>query len=110
MSQETLDKFSKKFGKDEEPDKTKLTMIDLIFYNPKNNPMPQWVFNCYRGIIAMCVFIQLSYNQYCGTYHVWLTSFKRCEERSISQRLNLRTQHNVSYRVLSVVENPWNLL
>lgn len=41
MSQETLDKFSKKFGKNEEPDKTKLTMMDLIFYNPKSNPMPQ---------------------------------------------------------------------
>uniref|UniRef100_A0A1B6KX87 Myb-like domain-containing protein n=1 Tax=Graphocephala atropunctata TaxID=36148 RepID=A0A1B6KX87_9HEMI len=39
MGQETLEKLSKKFGKFESPDKTKLTMLDLIFYNPKKNPM-----------------------------------------------------------------------
>ncbi|XP_054278267.1 uncharacterized protein LOC128996812 [Macrosteles quadrilineatus] len=43
LGQEALIKFNEKFGKPETlvdpPDKAKLTMLDLIFYNPKSNPM-----------------------------------------------------------------------
>lgn len=35
------EQFLKKFGKHQEPDASKLTMMDLIFYNPSTNPMPQ---------------------------------------------------------------------
>ncbi|CAH1398282.1 unnamed protein product [Nezara viridula] len=35
------EQFLKKFGKHQEPDTSKLTMMDLIFYNPSTNPMPQ---------------------------------------------------------------------
>ncbi|XP_014292582.1 transcription factor TFIIIB component B'' homolog [Halyomorpha halys] len=35
------EQFLKKFGKQQEPDASKLTMMDLIFYNPSTNPMPQ---------------------------------------------------------------------
>uniref|UniRef100_A0A1B6CF42 Myb-like domain-containing protein n=1 Tax=Clastoptera arizonana TaxID=38151 RepID=A0A1B6CF42_9HEMI len=40
MGQDALDKMRTKFG-DQDPLKNELTMLDLIFYNPKTNPMPQ---------------------------------------------------------------------
>ncbi|XP_046661192.1 uncharacterized protein LOC124354627 isoform X1 [Homalodisca vitripennis] len=49
MGQETMEKLNKRFGKHQSPDKTKLTMLDFIFYNPKNNPMTEKTDNASSG-------------------------------------------------------------